>query len=219
MKTTILTCSFALLALASCESDTNKTDSTITTSTSDTTMRSSGATTASQTGTSAEGMKAGMDKMMADLNALSMTGDADHDYASIMRVHHQGAVAMMQTYLRDASDPTLRSMAELGISKQQQEIEELSAFLSNHQPASKNSSYGKDAVKMISDMMMMENMPTDPNKAFAAMMAPHHESAVHVSQMYMNAGKDEKMKAMAKKIAEDQQKETDDLKKWMEAHP
>lgn len=219
MKTTILICSIALLA--ACKSDTSKSDSTTTTSTSaaDTISLAGAGAAASQLGT-VEAMKGGMDKMMADLNALSMTGNADHDFAAIMRTHHQGAVLMMQAYLRDASDPTLRSKVETGLKNQQQEIEELTAFLGSNQPAAKNSSYGKDAKKMVSDMMMMiDTTSADPNKAFAAMMVTHHESAVHISQMYVTEAKDAKMKEMAKKIAAEQQQETNELKKWMEAHP
>lgn len=164
-------------------------------------------------------LKAGMDKMTTQLKAYAPTGDPDHDYASIMRIHHQGGVEMMQTYLPGAKDEMLKTMAQNGIPKQQGEISELETYLNGHQPGTQKNSYGKEAVQMVTDMMMMDATPADADKAFAAMMAPHHESAVHISQMYLNHGKDQKLKDMAKKIASDQQKETDDLKKWLQAHP
>jgi uncharacterized protein (DUF305 family) len=92
-------------------------------------------------------------------------------------------------------------------------------LLNNHQPSKQQSSYGKDAIQMIIDMMKMDTMPAEADKVFAMMMLPHHESAVHISQMYLNEGKDAKLKAMAKKIATEQQTEADDLKKWQTAHP
>jgi uncharacterized protein (DUF305 family) len=157
--------------------------------------------------------------MMSDLKALTITGDADYDFAAIMRIHHQGAVDMMQAYHGNAQDTMLKGMAEKGLAKQQAEIGELSTFLSSHQPASQKSDYGKDAVQMIQDMMQMESTPAHIDKAFAAMMAPHHESAVHVSQMYLSKGNDKTLLAMAKKIAAEQQKETDILKQWLQSHP
>lgn len=164
-------------------------------------------------------MHQSMDKMMADLKALPLTGDADHDFAAIMRSHHQGAVVMMQEYLPNASDSMLRGMAEKGINDQQREVDELSAFLNSHKPTSQNSDYGKNAVQMIMDMMKMDAMPQNADKAFATMMIPHHESAVHISQMYGSQGKDAKMKEMASKIATEQQAEADAMKQWLQSHP
>lgn len=164
-------------------------------------------------------MKASTDKMTGELKGYVPTGDPDQDYASIMRIHHNGGVEMMQTYLPGAKDEMLKNMAQSGIPKQQSEIGELDAFLKGHQPGTQNNSYGKEAVQMVSDMMVMETTPSDADKAFAAMMAPHHESAVHISQMYLNHGKDQKLKDLAKKIASEQQKETDQLKKWLQEHP
>jgi len=164
-------------------------------------------------------LKAGMDKMTTQLKAYSPTGDPDYDYASIMRIHHQGGVEMMQTYLPGAKDEMLKNMAQNGITKQQGEISELETFINGHQPGTQRNSYGKEAMQMVTDMMMMDATPGDADKAFAAMMAPHHESAVHISQMYLNHGKDQKLQDMAKKITNDQQKEADDLKKWLQGHP
>lgn len=217
MKATIATLSLATLFLAACgesnESTTNSTEMTV-----DTATAGPSAPAAPATDPMA-GMKSGMDKMMADMKAMQPTGDPDHDFAAIMRTHHQGAVDMMQAYLPGATDATLRGMANQGIPKQQGEIGELSTFLSSHQPGAQKSDYGKDAMQMITDMMQMDAMPQGADKAFAAMMIPHHESAVHISQMYGSQGKDAKMKEMAKKIAYEQQKEADALKGWMQQHP
>ncbi len=213
MKAILTAFSFAVLTLTACGDSGENTNSSATAT--DTVM----ATPATPAPDAMAGMKAGMDKMMADLKAMQPTGDADHDFAAIMRTHHQGALAMMQAYLPGASDATLKGMAEKGINKQQGEIDELSAFLNSHQPAAQKSDYGKDATQMVVDMMAMDAMPQGADNAFATMMIPHHESAVHISQMYASQGKDAKMKEMAAKIAADQQKEADELKQWLQAHP
>lgn len=214
MKKLILPVSLCLLLVA-CNDNASHTEEN-TTTTIDTATAETAPASASDVSAA---LKGSMDKMTSELKAYTPSGDPDHDFASIMRIHHQGAVEMMQAYLPGAKDEMLKSMAQSGITKQQGEISELETFLNGHQPGTQKNSFGKDAVQMITDMMMMDNHPADADKAFAAMMAPHHESAVHVSQMYLNHGKDEKLKTMAKKIASEQQKETDELKKWLQAHP
>lgn len=213
MKKLILPVSLCLFLAACGDSATRTEENTSTT----TDTVAAGAVQAA-TGDIPAALKAGMDKMTTQLQAYAPTGDPDHDYASIMRIHHQGGVEMMQTYLPGAKDEMLKNMAQNGIPKQQGEIGELEAFLRGHQPGTQKNSYGKEAAQMVMDMMM-DATPGDADKAFASMMAPHHESAVHISQMYLNHGKDQKLKVIAEKIASDQQKETNDLKKWLQDHP
>ncbi|WP_276133079.1 DUF305 domain-containing protein [Polluticoccus soli] len=213
MKKTILPILLCLL-LAACSDNSSRTEETSTTT--DTLVAQSAQTAPTDI---PGAMKSSMDKMTSELKSYQPSGDPDHDFASIMRIHHQGAVEMMQAYLPGAKDEMLKTMTQNGISKQQSEIGELGTFLNGHQPGTQKSSYGKDAAQMVTDMMVMETTPQDLDKAFATMMAPHHESAVHISQMFLNHGKDEKLKAMAKKIASEQQKETDELKKWLQEHP
>lgn len=52
-----------------------------------------------------------------------MTGDADHDFASMMVPHHQGAVDMAKAELLYGTDPVLRRLAQEIIVTQGQEIE------------------------------------------------------------------------------------------------
>jgi uncharacterized protein (DUF305 family) len=50
------------------------------------------------------------------------TGDPDHDFASEMIPHHQGAIDMAKVELLYGKDPVLRRMAQEIIVSQQQEI-------------------------------------------------------------------------------------------------
>lgn len=52
-----------------------------------------------------------------------MTGDADHDFASMMVPHHQGAVDMAKAELLYGTNPVLRRLAQEIIVTQGQEIE------------------------------------------------------------------------------------------------
>ena len=52
-----------------------------------------------------------------------MTGDADHDFASMMVPHHQGAVDMAKAELLYGTNPVLRRLAQEIIITQGQEIQ------------------------------------------------------------------------------------------------
>ena len=63
-----------------------------------------------------------MEKMNHDMQAAPITGDADHDFATMMIPHHQGAIDMAQAELRYGHDEQLRRIAQEIIVEQQQEI-------------------------------------------------------------------------------------------------
>ena len=77
-------------------------------------------------------MKNNNDKMAA----MKMTGNADVDFAMMMRIHHQGAIDMAQAELRDGKDGKMRKLATTIIAAQKKEIAQLDRFLAkNGQPA------------------------------------------------------------------------------------
>jgi hypothetical protein len=62
-----------------------------------------------------------MDRMMADM-AIHPTGDIDQDFVAMMVPHHQGAIDMALTELRDGRNEALRRIAQGIIVEQRQEI-------------------------------------------------------------------------------------------------
>ncbi len=77
-------------------------------------------------------MKNNDDKMAS----MKMTGNADVDFAMMMRVHHQGAIDMAEAELRDGKDAQMRKLAKNIIAAQKKEIAQLDKFLTrNGQPA------------------------------------------------------------------------------------
>ena len=77
-------------------------------------------------------MKNNDDKMAS----MKMTGNADVDFAMMMRVHHQGAIDMAQAELRDGKDAQMRKLATNIIAAQKKEIAQLDKFLvKSGQPA------------------------------------------------------------------------------------
>ena len=86
----------------------------------------------------------GMKGMMKDNNdkmsSMQMTGNADVDFAMMMRIHHQGAIDMAQAELKDGKAPEMRKMAQNIIAAQKKEIAQLDKFLAkNGHPVDKMS--------------------------------------------------------------------------------
>ena len=77
-------------------------------------------------------MKNNDDKM----SSMKMTGNADVDFAMMMRIHHQGAIDMAEAELRDGKDTQMRKLATNIIAAQKKEIAQLDKFLvKSGQPA------------------------------------------------------------------------------------
>ena len=77
-------------------------------------------------------MKNNDDKMAS----MKMTGNADVDFAMMMRAHHQGAIDMAQAELRDGKNAEMRKLATNIIAAQKKEIAQFDKFLvKNGQPA------------------------------------------------------------------------------------
>lgn len=73
-----------------------------------------------------------MDNMMkggkvADIQII--TGDIDNDFATLMVVHHQGAIDNASAYLHHGNNTQLKTMATNIVNAQVMEIEELSNWL------------------------------------------------------------------------------------------
>jgi uncharacterized protein (DUF305 family) len=72
-----------------------------------------------------------MDRAMA---AAPMTGNIDHDFATMMMPHHHGAIDMAKAELSYGKDPVMRRLAQEIIVDQQSEIDAMQLWL-NKNPA------------------------------------------------------------------------------------
>ena len=61
-----------------------------------------------------------------------MNGQQEHDFATMMIPHHQGAIDMAKALLLTTRDPALRNMAQGIIAEQQIEIQLLQQWLKEH---------------------------------------------------------------------------------------
>ena len=74
-------------------------------------------------------MHSSMMGMMKNMESMKMTGDADRDFAMMMKMHHQGAIDMAQMELKSGRDAKMQAMAKRIIEAQQKEIKEFDAWL------------------------------------------------------------------------------------------
>lgn len=74
-------------------------------------------------------MHMAMEMMQKKMAAMTMTGQADTDFAMMMVGHHQGAIDMAKAELASGKDAEMRKMAKKVIAAQTKEIAQLEAWL------------------------------------------------------------------------------------------
>ena len=69
---------------------------------------------------------------MKGMQSMKPSGDTDHDFAVMMKMHHQSALDMANVELKTGKDAKLREMANAIIKSQTKEIAEFDEWLANH---------------------------------------------------------------------------------------
>lgn len=163
-------------------------------------------------------MKA-MHTSMDGMHEMKMTGNFDCDFASMMIIHHQGAIDMSEVELQNGVDADIKSMAQNIIKTQKAEIDEMHTLLNDFKinPEVEKSNKGEFSNDMNAMMKKMKGMSTTGNtdKDYVSMMIPHHEAAVKMAKDQIASGQNTALKQMAEKMIEDQNKEIDLFKKWL----
>jgi uncharacterized protein (DUF305 family) len=77
-----------------------------------------------------DAMDTSMSKMHKDMAAAPMNGDVDHDFATMMIPHHQGAIDMAKAELSYGKDPVMRRLAQEILVDQRSEIDAMQLWLS-----------------------------------------------------------------------------------------
>lgn len=77
-------------------------------------------------------MHTAMDQMETKMKNMKMTGKVDHDFATMMIDHHQGAIDMSDVEIEHGKNADVKSLAEKIKSDSQKDIAELKEWLSSH---------------------------------------------------------------------------------------
>ncbi len=152
-------------------------------------------------------MMSGMNKMMG----MKMTGDPDHDFAMMLKMHHQSAVDMSDLEIKQGKNAQVKAMATKIKASNQKEIKELDQFLSSHKPMSSSSKLGQTGMEIMHGGKHSMNGNVDHD--YASMMAQHHQQGIDMARAFLKEGKTSSMKTLANKVISEQTKELADLKK------
>jgi uncharacterized protein (DUF305 family) len=80
--------------------------------------------------------KAMMDGMR-DMHGMKMSGDADHDFASMMIKHHEQAIAMSKVQLKSGKDPEVRKKAQEIMAASEKDIADFKKWQTSHHATQK----------------------------------------------------------------------------------
>lgn len=87
------------------------------------------------TGSHADASKEMHSTMMSGMESMKnmpMSGDLDKDFAMMMKMHHQQALAMAKPEAEHGKSPELKAMARKIIKDQTKEIAQLDAWMKKH---------------------------------------------------------------------------------------
>ena len=90
-----------------------------------------------------------MHDMMDEMQTMKATQDPDIDFATMMKMHHMGAIDMAKLELASGNNSEMKAKAQAIIDAQQKEIAQLDSFLTKATPANMNMDF---------HMKMMEGM-------------------------------------------------------------
>jgi uncharacterized protein (DUF305 family) len=162
-----------------------------------------------------------MHDMMDDMHTMKVTKDPDIDYATMMKMHHMGAIEMAKLELASGSNTEMKAKAQAIIDAQQKETAEIDSFLTKATPTNTNMDFhmqmmeGMDRMGKQADLQIITgNIDQD----FATLMIEHHKSATEMAQMHLLMGKNADLKKLSSMIVEDQNKEIADFQSWLLAN-
>lgn len=134
--------------------------------------------------------------------------------------HHQGAIMMAEDALQKAVHPELKEFARTVIDEQRREIADLKMW--------RQEWYGDSAIAVMEasgmpmsmeemDRRMMDHLgaaDSTYDDRFIDMMIPHHQGAVMMAEVAAEKATRGELKALAKQMISDQNKEIAQLETW-----
>lgn len=141
------------------------------------------------------------DKMMTAVGA-----NISDTWAKQMIEHHRGAIAMSEVVLTLSPTANVRDMAQQTISKQGNEVADLTKMLSTS-PADPSSLEPYRSANMTMHDQMMTAKGANASETYLRKMLAHHRGAVALSDAVVAKGTDARIRAFAQKTKRDQAKE------------
>jgi len=156
-----------------------------------------------------------VDPMNASLQPLK-GAEFEQSFLQQMIQHHRSAVEMAKMVADHTQRAELRQLAEKIISAQEQEIGQMTKWLTDWYKTSPKEVANEKADKEMKPHMSMltGKKDADFDKAFLEMMPKHHHMAVEMAEQAEKKATHPELKELAAKIAKDQQNEIKQMKSW-----
>ena len=167
------------------------------------------------------GMMQSMTGMMGKMDAMTMTGDFDLDFANMMMMHHQGAINMSEMEIAKGTDAQIKTMAQNIITEQKAEIDKMQQWVKGYKIPGAKKQTGEmhnelgETMKAMMDKMNNMKIMGNTDKDYAMMMILHHEASVQMAEDEIGHGKVASLKIMAQKMIADQNNEIKLFKDFM----
>ncbi len=161
-----------------------------------------------------------MHDMHTRMDTMTMTKDPDHDFAMMMKLHHQGAVEMAAYELANGSDATIKGMAQMMKDDQTREIAQFDSFAVAHAPTGISMAMMDSLDAAMMRMKTQGDAQTLKNQSdhdFAHLMIVHHQSAIDMAKAAKMYAQTMFIKDMADMIIAAQTQEIADLNAWLNA--
>lgn len=161
-----------------------------------------------------------MHAMMDKMDMAKMTDDPEIDFATMMAMHHQGAISMSNLELSAGTNDSLKRTAQKIINEQQLEIQQLKTILSAITVDNTDTVFtaehkaGMEKMGKTADVQIITG---DIDNDFATLMMVHHQSAIDNASSYLHHGNNAQLKTIANKIISSQTMEIDELANWLKA--
>jgi uncharacterized protein (DUF305 family) len=173
----------------------------------------------SVSGNQSYSLKSAMSSMMNEMKGVQLTDNFDADFANLMALHHQGAIAMSQLELDGGKDSTMKNMAAKIKNTQQQQVNELKRFINNTQ--STGNRQGKGVLQQTMNGMN-SNIDTlqvgnNLDSSFATIMKAHHKQGIEMAKQQLANGENPELKKLAQTIISDSQNEINQFDRWMKS--
>ncbi len=156
-----------------------------------------------------------LDAMNASLQPLK-GAEFEASFLQQMIQHHRSGVEMAKLVADHTQRAELRQFADKMIAMQDQEIGQMTKWLTDWYKTSPKEVANEKADKEMKMHMSMLSAKHDADfdKAFLDMMPKHHHDAVEMSEQAEKKGTHAELKELAAKIAKDQQTEIAQMKSW-----
>lgn len=176
---------------------------------------------------------AGDNKMISDISNMQqrmrdidLSGYMDNDFARMMIEHHKGSIDISDEYLDNAKNSRLQAIAKRIKDSEDKEIDRLEEFtdskmaMGGSNNKNKNEKADNSAEYKNRFMGMIDNVSSDikslkpsgdPEKDYAAIMIAHHREAIKMGNMYLDTGKNPRLKELVRKMISQKEKEINEF--------